>query len=238
VDEYEIAEEKIEAGKFDPDFMRYLRSASQRYRWLGLLFAGRQTLEDELRHYRAIFFGSAEPVQVTFLSREAAIHLIRQPADDFAMEYKLDLAEELYRITNGQPYLLQRLCWELVNRWNDRFLKGGKETPRTLTLDDLRVLLTDAFYHDFFLQADYYFSGVWSEAGPDERRLLTVMAAHAAGVPLPRADLLRMANLPPDRAEAAIQAAARRDLVVGEDGGFRFAVPLMHRWITDTQLEE
>ena len=237
VDEYEIAEGKIEDGKFDPDFLRYLRGAAQKYRWLGLLFAGRQTLEDELRHYRAVFFGSAEPVRVSFLTREAALHLIRQPSDDFALEYETALAEELYRLTNGQPYLLQRLCWELVNRWNDRFLKEGreKETPRTLTLADLETLLTPEFYHDFFLQADYYFSGVWHEAGPDEHQLLAALAAHEEGEgddqPLPRAELVREAGLASDEADAAIEAALRHDLIVEKDGSFRLAVPLMRRWI-------
>jgi len=237
VDEYEIAEGKIADGKFDPDFLRYLRGAAQKYRWLGLLFAGRQTLEDELRHYKAVFFGSAEPVPVSFLTREAALHLIRQPSDDFALEYEAALAEELYRLTNGQPYLLQRLCWELVNRWNDRFLKEGreKETPRVLTLADLETLLTPDFYHDFFLQADYYFSGVWHEAGPDEHQLLAALAAHGEGkgddTPLPRAELVRAASLASDEAEAAIQAALRHDLVVEKDGSFRLAVPLMRRWI-------
>jgi hypothetical protein len=231
VDEYEIAEEKLETGEFDPAFLRYLRGAAQRHRWLGLLFAGRQALEDELRHYKAVFFGSAEPVQVSFLTREAALHLIRQPSDDFALEYELALADELYRLTNGQPYLLQRLCWELVNRWNDRFLKEREETPRALTPADLEALLTPEFYHDFFLQADYYFSGVWSEAGPDEHPLLVALAAHEDDHPLPRADLIREAGLPPDEAEAVVAAALRHDLVVEEGGGLRLAVPLMRRWI-------
>jgi hypothetical protein len=231
VDEYEIAEKKIEDGKFAPDFLRYLRGAAQRYRWLGLLFAGRQTLEDELRHYKAVFFGSAEPVRVSFLKREAALHLIRQPSDDFALEYEDALAEELYRLTNGQPYLLQRLCWELVNHWNDRFLREGEETPRVLTLADLEALLTPDFYHDFFLQADYYFSGVWDEAGPDEHRLLLALATREDEQPLPRAELIRAAGLDPDEAETAIEAALRHDLIVEEDAGFRLAVPLMRRWV-------
>ena len=231
VDEYEIAEKKIEDGKFAPDFLRYLRGAAQRYRWLGLLFAGRQTLEDELRHYKAVFFGSAEPVRVSFLTREAVLHLIRQPSDDFALEYEDALAEELYQITNGQPYLLQRLCWELVNHWNDRFLREGEETPRVLTLADLEALLTPDFYHDFFLQADYYFSGVWDEAEPDEHRLLLALATREDEQPLPRAELIRAAGLDPDEAETAIEAALRHDLIIEEDGGFRLAVPLIRRWV-------
>jgi hypothetical protein len=233
VDEYEIAEGKIEEGKFDPGFLRYLRSAAQRYRWLGLLFAGRQTLEDELHHYKAVFFASAKPERVSFLTREEALRLIRQPSDDFALEFEEALAEECYRITNGQPYLLQYLCWELVNRWNDRFLREGEETPRVLTLADLGALLTPTFYHDFFLQADYYFSGVWNEAGQDERRLLVALAAREDDRPLPRSELVNAAGLNPDEAETTIEAALRHDLIVEENGGFLLAVPLMRRWITE-----
>jgi len=233
VDEYEIAEEKLEKGDFDPAFLRYLRSAAQRYRWLGLLFAGRQTLEDELRHYRAVFFGSAEPVRVSFLEREAALDLIRRPADDFALEYEQALAEELYRLTNGQPYLLQRLCWELVNRWNDRFLEEGAETPRTLTRADLAALLTPTFYRDFFLQADYYFSGVWNEAEPGEHQLLKALAAHEGDTSVLRLNLIQAVDMNPGDAEAALEAAKRHDLIVEADGGFRLAVPLMRRWIIE-----
>jgi hypothetical protein len=231
IDEYEIAEEKLERGEFDPAFLRYLRSAAQRHRWLGLLFAGRQALEDELRHYKAVFYGSAEPVRVSFLAREAALHLIRQPADDFALEYELALAEELYCLTHGQPYLLQRLCWELVNHWNDRFLKEGEETSRTLTPADLEALLTPDFYHELFLQADYYFSGVWSEAGPDEHRLLKILASREDDAPLSRTELVQEAGLGPERAEEAIKDALRHDLIVEKDDVLRLAVPLMRPWI-------
>jgi len=239
VDEYEIAEEKLAKEEFDPAFLRYLRSAAQRHRWLGLLFAGRQTLEDELRHYKAVFFGSAEPVRVSFLTREAALHLIRQPTDDFALEYELALAEELYRLTNGQPYLLQRLCWELVNRWNERFLKEGEETSRILTLADLEALLTPEFYHEFFLQAEYYFSGVWDEAGPNERRLLRILASREDEAAIPRAELVREAGLSSKEAEEAIEAALRHDFIaeVGatRTSPLRLAVPLMRRWIQQQQ---
>lgn len=237
VDEYELAEEKIATGKFDADFLRYLRSAAQRHRWLGLLFAGRQTLEDELRQYRAVFYGSAVPVKVSFLSREAALELIRQPSDDFALEYEPALADELYHLTNGQPYLLQRLCWELVNQWNDRFLREGEETPRILTLDDLQALLTPGFYDDFFLQADYYFSGVWGEANPDTRHLLMVLAARE-DASLLRAELIESTNLEPAATEEAIRSALRHDLIVEENGHFRLAVPLMRQWLIEVHPEE
>ena len=102
----------------------------------------------------------------------------------------------------------------------------SKDSPRLY----LEALLAPAFYHDFFLQADYYFSGVWDEAGPDERRLLVALAAED-DKPLSHPELIQAARLDSDKAGSAIKAALRHDLIVEEDGNFRLAVPLMRRWI-------
>ena len=81
------------------------------------------------------------------------------------------------------------------------------------------------------MSADYYFSGVWDEAGPSERRLLVVLAAGEDDKPLSHPELIQAAGLDPGRADSAIKAALRHDFIVEEDGHFRLAVPLMRRWI-------
>ncbi len=233
VDEYELAEEKIAGGKFDPDFLRYLRAALGRHLWLNLILAGRQRLEEELRHYYAVFYGSAEPVKVSFLSRDEAVGLIRRPADDFALDMEEPLAEEIYRLTGGQPYLIQRLCYELVERWNDRFRREGRETPRRVTVEDLQAMLTPEFFREFFLSADYYFSGVWEEAGLDGQRVLWAFAAQARSEMdiLPHQALVQAAGLGPEAGEAALNTLLVHDLLVKAEGGLRLAIPLLHRWI-------
>ena len=230
VDEYELAEEKIEAGKFDPGFLRYLRAALGRHLWLNLILAGRQRLEEELRHYHAVFFGSAEPVKVTFLSQDEAVRLVRRPTDDFALDMEEALAEEIYRLTGGQPYLIQRLCYELVERWNERFRREGRDTPRRVTRQDLEAMLTPDFFREFFLTAEYYFSGVWEEAGPDGQCLLRAFAREGLNV-RPCQDLIRAAGLSPEAGEAAICTLLTHDLVVEFEGGLRLAVPLMYPWL-------
>jgi MFS family permease len=230
VDEYELAEEKIEAGKFDPDFLRYLRAALGRHLWLNLILAGRQRLEEELRHYHAVFYGSAEPVKVTFLSRDEAVWLIRRPTDDFALDMEEPLAEEIYRLTGGQPYLIQRLCYELVERWNERFRREGRNTPRRVTVEDLRAMLTPEFFREFFLAAEYYFSGVWEEAGPDGQCILQAFAG-AEQVVCPRQDLIRATGLDPEAGEKAFQTLIHHDLVKETAEGIRLSVPLMAWWL-------
>jgi hypothetical protein len=84
---------------------------------------------------------------VGYLEYNDAVKLITQPHPDFALEYAPGLLEKIYRLTSGQSYLIQCPCWELVTRWNERFLKQGESTPRTLTSDDLTPVLIPDFFH-------------------------------------------------------------------------------------------
>ena len=178
--------------------------------------------------YRSAFYGQAEHIRVGYLSHDDAIRLITQPHPDFALEYEPELREELYRLTYGQPYLLQRLCWELVNRWNERFLREGESTPRTLTMDDLAPILTP----DFYQAAGYYFDGVWSNVTEAERQLMRVMAGRAEGT-WTSAELAAAAGLPEDAVRASLELLRGHDVIVDEAGGVRFAAELMRRWVAE-----
>lgn len=218
IDEFEVVEERIEQGKVDPDFLTYLRSLNQRHRFLAIIFAGLHTLEEMGRHYGNAFFGQAEHVRVDYLKKADAMRLITQPSEDFSLEYSPALREELYRRTNGQPYLLQRLCWELVENFNERFLELGPKAPRTLELADLDALDED----EFFLATHYYFDGVWGHRSAAEQQLLRRLAA-APGA-LSRTDL-------GDEDQKAIERLLRHDVVLVENDQIDFAAILLREWV-------
>ncbi|MBK7200499.1 AAA family ATPase [Candidatus Amarolinea dominans] len=177
VDEFELIEAGIREGRLDAGVPAYLRALSQNYRWLALIFAGLHTLDEMGHQYQSAFYGQAEHIKVGYLPYADAMRLITRPHPDFTLEYAPNLRAELYRLSYGQPYLLQRLCWEMVNHWNVRFLQAGEKTPRELTLADLAPLLTPDFYH----AAGYYFDGVWSNITADERDVLRVLAEQEEG---------------------------------------------------------
>jgi hypothetical protein len=227
IDEYEIIEKGIEDGRIDPDLPGYLRAKVSQYRWLALIFAGLHTLEEMGHDYQAAFgSAAAEHTRVGYLSHDDAIRLIAQPNPDFVLEYEPELREELYRLTYGQPYLLQRLCWELVNNWNEQFLREGESTPRILTLDDLAPVLTP----DFYQAAGYYFDGVWTNVTDAERQLMRVMAGRAEGTWTP-AELGEAAGLSEGAVLASLELLRRHDVIMDEGGGVRFAAELMRRWV-------
>jgi hypothetical protein len=229
IDEYEIIEKGIVEGRIDSDLPGYLRAKVSQYRWLALVFAGLHTLEEMGHDYQAAFgSAAAEHIRVGYLPRDDAIRLITQPHPDFALEYASDLREELYRLTYGQPYLLQRLCWELVNRWNERFLRGGETTPRELTMDDLAPVLTP----DFYAAAGYYFDGVWSNVTEGERQLLRAMAGRVEGAWKP-VELASAAVQSEATIHASLELLRRHDVILEEAGGVRFAAELMRRWVAE-----
>ncbi len=230
IDEFEIIEQGIVDGRIDPGFLRYLRSISQDYNWLALIFAGLHTLEEMGHDYQSAFYGLAEHIRVGYMGRDDAIRLITQPHPDFTLEYEPDLREEIYRLTYGQPYLLQRLCWELVNRWNERFITERETLPRVLTMDDLAPVLTA----DFFNGAGYYFDGVWTNITEAERELLRVLAGRDEGV-WTITELVAATGQSEQEVDDTVRLLRRHDVIVDEVGGVRFAAELMRRWVAEYQ---
>jgi hypothetical protein len=232
VDEFELIEDGVQDGRVDPGLLPYLRAVNQRYPWLALIFGGLHTLEEMGRDYRSAFYGLAEHIRVGYLDYDDAMRLITQPHPDFALEYTPKLREELYRLTYGQPYLLQRLCWELVNRWNERFLEEGEATPRTLTMDDLALLLTP----DFFQSADYYFDGVWSNVTQAERALMQLLAGREIRAWTPD-ELVAATGAREEAIQDTLDLLRRHDVIVDEEGGVRIASELMRRWVAQKGAE-
>jgi len=225
VDEFELIETGIEEKRINAGFLPYLRSINQKYQWLGLILAGLHTLDEMGRDYQSAFYGQAEYLRVGYLDYSDAVQLITQPHPDFALEYAPGLLEEIYRLTYGQPYLIQRLCWEMVTRWNEKFLKQGETTPRTLTADDLAPVLTPDFFHS----AGYYFEGVWSNVTENERTLMRTMAQREKGT-WTAAELVEVTRT--KELEETIELLHRHDVILEEKGGTRIASELMRRWIT------
>jgi AAA+ ATPase superfamily predicted ATPase len=233
IDEFELIEKRIKEGRILPETLDYLRSLTQKYNWLALIFGGLLTLEEMGKDYKAAFFGSSQSIKVSYLSRDEAEKLICQPDPEFLLEYEPALVDELFCLTNGQPYLLQLICWELVNAWNEKFLAGDSASDdRLLKLTDLEALFTDVFYN----KADYYFSGVWGKSNQDEQTVLVAIAQSGENGCTKtelQAKLLTLQNL-----DDALKKLIHRDVICldAATNRYRFAADLNRRWVLRTQV--
>lgn len=230
-DEFEIFEREIAEGRLDTRFLEFLRACHQRHPWLALIFAGLHRLEEMNQDYFGPFYGQHEPLRVGYLTREDAFALLSEPDSDFDLDFEEALLEEIYRLTYGQPFLLQRVAWELVEAWNDRFEKSREVIPRTLRLPELEPLL-DA---DFYAAAGYYFEGLWTKnITEDERRLMTVLARREK--PWPPAEIPAHTPSGLDLPATLEQLRGHDVLLTDPDGRIRFAAELLRRWVVRAKV--
>ena len=116
----------------------------------------------------------------------------------------------------------------MVTQWNERFLRGGESTSRTLTMNDLSSVLTP----DFYQAAGYYFDGVWSNVTDAERQLMRSMAGSVEGV-WTLTELTAATGLSEASVLNSLELLRRHDVIVDEAGEVRFAAELMRRWVAE-----
>lgn len=226
IDEFELIETSMIEGDIDPVVLGYLRAINQEHAWLSLVFAGLHTLGEMGGDYQNAFYAQTEHVPVRYLSEAETVNLITQPDPNFALEYSDELLAELYRLTGGQPFLIQRLCWELVNGWNECFMEEGAFTPRVLELADLEPVLTS----DFYRGASYYFTGVWENVTEAEQAVMRVLAADTEHV-WTLENLAATLGEAPEVVGETLNRLRDHDVIPQDLYEFRFASELMRRWV-------
>ncbi|MDB9519046.1 AAA family ATPase [Roseofilum reptotaenium CS-1145] len=230
LDEFELIEDLIKAGQLTPDFMGYLRGLIQMDKRLAFVLAGLHTLEEMTRDYFQPFFGSTYPLRVGFLSRAATRQILENPSDDFPLEYDPDAVDEIYRLTHGQPYLVQLIGFQLVRRFNELVFETGQERDPRLTLEDIAAV-TDISQGDLFRNGRYYFDGIWNQASqdpPGQTDILQALAPHPTG--LTSEELQSQCPDVPDLT-AALDTLQRHDVVHQTEERWRIQVELCRRWI-------
>jgi hypothetical protein len=113
--------------------MGLFRATIQHRRGVRLLVSGSAPF-DELDGVWDDHFISARQIKLPFLDREASVGLLSQPAPEFPSgAISVEVAEEVYRRTGGQPFLLQVFGSLLVGRLSD-------EKRQVATVDDVQAV--------------------------------------------------------------------------------------------------
>lgn len=209
LDEFEIIEQRIQTGKFNPDLLDYLRGVITDHPWLTLAFAGLHTLQEMTADYWNPLFGSVETIPVSFLSEQAARRLLTAPTPDFAVDYDEEALTEIYRLTLGQPYLTQLIGHSLITRLNRQIFEEQIERDARFTLSDVEAVIA---HRDFYHTGNLYFKGVWGQAEADPPGQQAVLIALAAG-PASAARLASQSGLSPEAALAALKTLRQHDVV-------------------------
>lgn len=230
IDEFELLEEAIDDGRLDAHVLDFWRGLIQTYSWFVMIFAGLHTLQEMTKDYWNPLFGSVTTIPVSFLRPAAARQLIIQPNPDFPLDYDADAIQEIIRLTNGQPYLIQLICRDLVTRFNRQTFEQGIERERRFTIRDVDAIINAP---DFYRHGNAYFTGVWAQATTStiagQPAILSALAPEVRGLSLD--GIAQTSKLTPQVIQDALERLKQHDIVREETGQWGFTVELMRRWV-------
>ena len=156
---------------------------------------------------------SAKTIKLGYLPEAATRTLITNPIDDFSLNYDGGAhgaaVNRIIEVTNCQPYLVQALCFELVNYMNVQQRREAK-------LEDINAAIEKVL-----ASANVYFYYIWKEECSDNEKEL----------------LLRLVkNLPLTGNEKDINSLVRKEVIEKVNEGYKFKVELMKKWIEKNEL--
>ncbi len=180
LDEFPRLDEFVEATKSRVP-LNFLRSIIQhRQQWI-LLFSG-SCLPQELAPYWSDYLINSISIQLDYLQESEARELIERPVEDFSKNiYEPDAVDAIIQLTRCQPYLVQLVCYQVVELLN-HYIRTENRPPEfdtTATVEDVEKSI------DKVLEGGYqYFQELWNTLRPEEQNLLLRLVNHQPLTPL------------------------------------------------------
>lgn len=217
----------------------YLRSKTQTYPWLTLALVGLSDLDDLRKSYRNPLLGW-KSIRVGFLEKDYVANVLNNPAGapDFPLEYSRDAQEMIAKLTSGQPYLVQVIGDLLVERYNTIVFTKQQRHSNTFEVADVQAVVNDPDFHG---TATAYFEGIWDQTiTPREKAILLALATQNESGTDELTLTNSIAELDDETFIQGLDWLLRHDILcraqANGTGTIRFSVPLMYRWVRDTQL--
>ena len=216
LDEFERLEASIREGRLPKEIMDQLRHIIQHHPRVVVLVSGSHRPDAMELNWPDVLI-STRLVEVSYLEEEDARQLITRPVPKFPLTYTGESVTQILRTTRCQPYLVQAVCYELVNLLNVEGLREA--TPRHVSeaaqqaLDSTRL----------------YFAEMWRQLTDGQRRLLQAIAARPEATPEPELRALLAAE--PGSLEAELRTLSLRRVLEESDGRWRFQVPMVAEWV-------
>ena len=115
LDEFEKIQEGIDSGLTAPQVPQNLRAIIQKFdNFSVLLTSGLRGLKQLNEDYWSVLFGLGPTIPVTNLSENDSRLLIQEPVKDY-LTYSDEAINEVFYLTNGQPFLIQLICDEIYS---------------------------------------------------------------------------------------------------------------------------
>lgn len=214
LDEYERLSEVVETtGSRVP--LNFLRNILQHRTSWTLLFSGSHELS-ELDPYWSDYLINTRALRLTYLHESEARELIEKPVEDFPTIYAPDAVDAIIHLTRCQPYLVQLMCYEVVELLN-RGIRQNQRDAATIkaTVNDVETVIPTVLE-----RGDQYFRELWTGFTEGDRNLL---------------QRLLQGETPTTQDKASVRKLVRKEILYKE--GVEFQVPLVQKYV-EQRLEE
>lgn len=190
--------------------LNFFRNLIQHHpRWI-VLFSGSHH-PDELDTYWSDYLINTRALRLSYLDREAAIELIREPVPDFPDIYPDAVVEAILHLTRAQPYHIQLICMTVVERLN-------AEKRRLVTLEDIETCIPTALETAWGV-----FNELWKETlDENERDFLLALLAGEPITATPKTTIRRLIH---------------KEVIEKCETGYRIQVPLVQRYLESKAQE-
>lgn len=228
IDEFQFVANWIAAGFIAPTFLQALKAILES-RLFHLVVVGLDAMQSFIDRYPNEF-GVFSKRRVNYLERTHAFELMDRPirisGDDGESRYRERAQDQILELTGGNPFYIQRFCFELVEHMNQS--KAPLATQADVDL--IRDKLLEEFGTSDFdnLETSGAPAGTsWSAeavrevlsavaiASGDGRATLAEIQQHYGGTDL----------------EAALMDLEAREVLTYQSGGYRILVRLYHEWL-------
>ncbi|OQY26673.1 MAG: hypothetical protein B6244_12975 [Candidatus Cloacimonetes bacterium 4572_55] len=215
-------------GKFESSYyeiMDYMRSLIQ-HSGIGFIIAGTYKLREQAQTYQSTFFNIGLFQKIGLLSRENSDRLVTYPVKKDVL-YSENSLEEMWRVTAGHPYFIQKICREIVSRLNDY-------QRATVAYDDVKEIAEQIIKDD-----DEGILRYWYEtASQGERAVIRTIyeSIDETTGEYPNFEIVKSKNvldLSDAKLRGVIEKLEKRDLIRIDKrkGTYRFRASLMQIWL-------
>lgn len=215
LDEFERLSEVVKVtGSHAP--LNFLRNIMQhRQKWI-LLFSGSHQLS-ELDAYWSDYLINTRALRMSYLQESEARELILQPIEDFPNIYESSAVDTIIQLTRCQPYLVQLVCYELVELLN-RDIRANRREANTITAtaQDVQEIIPIVLE-----RGDQYFRELWTSLADSDRNLLRRII---------------QGQTPTPQDKGTVKRLTRKEILNQEDNAFQ--VGLVQRAIEQFLEEE
>lgn len=211
-DEFEKLEE-VRGKYLDLNLLLdWFRGTIQNRTHVALLFSGVQTITELGAHWASRFV-NVKMLKLSFLRPAEARDLIIRPVPQSV--FSPEVIEEILRVTQCHPFLVQAVCAALIHELNS-------ESKKHAVTADVATAVTQVLE-----SWDGYFLDQWERTDANQRSCLTLLLD---GEAKDFSMLLRQSNLEYAALQQALQILLRRDLILREHG-YQIATPIMQMWL-------